>query len=301
MKITAELLERCEAYPEDTELIDNLFPNGVEYKDLIANKEGFDIEPELLHFIARYLPCSKEEMELYENFFNIKNSKHFYYSENLEGSLAIAKSRDILNSEYVRHSSRVSLSKWVYDSYDIEESQNILSSSKIKHSNRVVGGKEVSHSSQINRSNYVDWSNNILASSTIEECNYIYHSFKVSDCHFSGFLRGCKNCIFCSNLEDKQFHVFNEEVSPVEFVRLKEELQFRLAAETPDYVRVDSAALLPLNRFKTSARPDRIFDGLSPELYGWIGTVQNFREDLFLQIFLSKSNLKFVEAGFQLF
>ncbi len=52
------------------------------------------------------------------------------------------------------------------------------------------------------------------------KCRYTYNS---SNCHDSYFLNnctGCRNCIYCSNLVNKEYHVFNEPVSKEEYEKI---------------------------------------------------------------------------------
>lgn len=55
------------------------------------------------------------------------------------------------------------------------------------------------------------WGKDLYGCIKSDEC------FDCSDCHFSHNLRGCKNCILCSNLHNKQYYVRNQEVTPMEY------------------------------------------------------------------------------------
>lgn len=48
-------------------------------------------------------------------------------------------------------------------------------------------------------------------------CIHCNECFDCADCAFSINLRGCKNCILCSNLHNKEYHIRNEPVSKEEF------------------------------------------------------------------------------------
>ena len=289
MKVTLEMLEQYNACPQGIKFIRDNYPDGAEAMEIMNNP---NITPEMLHFAARYFPCTSEELKRYQEICNIKNSRHFYFSESLNNCIAVAESKHISDSEYVRQSQYVTQSKNIYGSREVRESQEVLNSFSIKYSDKIVKTKEATHSSQVYNSNLVSWSNNISSSSLVEGCSFVYQSSNVTECYFSGFLKDCRHCLFCSNLSDKEYYVFNQPVTPREYERIREELQYRLGAEVSDFVKVDTGTHDSLKRFDVSARFDAIFDGLSPEFYGWIGTVKGCTEDLFLQIFLVDDNLQ---------
>ena len=48
-------------------------------------------------------------------------------------------------------------------------------------------------------------------------CVHLEHCEDCNDCYFSRDLKGCKNCLFCTNLHQKQYHVFNKSCTKEEF------------------------------------------------------------------------------------
>lgn len=53
----------------------------------------------------------------------------------------------------------------------------------------------------------------VVDSSDCYKCRYTYNSSNCSDSFFLNNCTGCRNCIYCSNLTNKEYHVFNEPVS----------------------------------------------------------------------------------------
>ena len=51
-------------------------------------------------------------------------------------------------------------------------------------------------------------------------CTTLSFSKNCTDCHFSSFLVGCRNCILCTNLTQKEYHVENRPVSKEEYAKL---------------------------------------------------------------------------------
>lgn len=60
-----------------------------------------------------------------------------------------------------------------------------------------------------------------------KNCYNCYYSHKSDNCSDSIFLNnciGCKNCIYCSNIKNKEYHIFNEPVPKERYKEIKESL-----------------------------------------------------------------------------
>ena len=55
-------------------------------------------------------------------------------------------------------------------------------------------------------------------------CIVLEESTNCNDCYFSYQLRGCKNCIFCSNLSNKSYYIHNKPCTKGEFEKEKEKI-----------------------------------------------------------------------------
>ncbi len=55
-------------------------------------------------------------------------------------------------------------------------------------------------------------------------CVMLEESNNCNYCHFSYQLRGCDHCIFCTNLTNKKYHIFNKPVSEEEFENTKKKI-----------------------------------------------------------------------------
>lgn len=56
------------------------------------------------------------------------------------------------------------------------------------------------------------------------DCIGLQEGFNCSECYFSFQLVGCHNCLFCTNLKNKSFHIMNEPCSKEEFEAAKKEI-----------------------------------------------------------------------------
>ncbi len=66
-----------------------------------------------------------------------------------------------------------------------------------------------------------------FACSNCTQSNQLYFSRQCSNCIDSAFLydcRNCQNCLFSFNLRNKNYHVFNKQVSKEEFTKIKNEI-----------------------------------------------------------------------------
>ncbi len=85
------------------------------------------------------------------------------------------------------------------------------------------------------------YSKNCLDTLVVRECENcyqcidsrkLYECFYCQDCHSSNNLiycfdlQGCKDCIGCAGLRNKQYYIFNQQVSPKEFQEFKKKLDF---------------------------------------------------------------------------
>lgn len=282
MKVTMEMLEKYESSLKWKRFLRTNFPDGAEILEIMDHP---DITPEMLHFAARFFPLTKKELQRYQEICNIKNSKHCFSSENVNNCIVVAESKYVSDSEYVRESTNVKKSENIYGSRAIEFSKNIRNSVMVEHSDTVVESSGVWHSERIRHSSSIQWSHDILNSSSIQESGYIYQSDDLSDCWFGGFMKNCEHCLFCSDIRDKEYCIFNKQVSEEEFEKVKEDLVFNLLAENSDFIRINKEEYDPVKRFIINGRLDGVFDGLSPEFFGWIGSLEEYDEDIFFQIF----------------
>ncbi len=54
---------------------------------------------------------------------------------------------------------------------------------------------------------------NCIAVNNSYQCVMVEESENCNDCYFSFQLRGCDHCLFCSNLANKSYHLFNKPCS----------------------------------------------------------------------------------------
>ena len=283
MKITIDLLKQYNACKQSIVFLEKNFPNGAEASEIITFP---NVPLEFLHFGRQYLDVDQDEVQLYKEVCAIDNdSKHVWYSDHVINSRKLMRSHYINNSSFVRNSSNIDKSNYVYNSKDVKNSTNIASSNNILNSLKILESFDVTCSHDIARSNLITWSSSILNSSVLEDCSFIYQSNNLQDCHFCGFIKNSRHCLFCTHLENEEYCIFNHKVSRVIYEQCKEELLLRLQAEQPNMISIQDNKYTFEERFVLSPRFDNVFNGLSEVFYGWVGTLPNYSDSKFINLF----------------
>ena len=168
---------------------------------------------------------------------------------------------------------------YIKDGWQIQYSNIILQSSNVNDSNYVVG------------STLVSWSDVVFQSTNVRDSSYVYCADNVLDCHMCGFVENSRHCLFCFNISGQEYRIFNKKVDPMVYEDIRTELMAQLSGEMPEFIKLTDAQIYPENRFQYRRRFDSIFDGLSPDFYGWVGTILGYSEDTFFDLFFKVKNL----------
>lgn len=283
MRITVDLLKRYNACKQSIDFMQANYPNGAEAIEIMQRK---DIPLHFLHFGRQYLDVNDEEIQLYKQICRIDDkSRYIWYSNDVSNSTGLMNAHYVNNSSFVRDSFQINNSNHIYNSNNVSNCNDIAHSTNIKDSNKILESHDIAESNDVARSNFISWSSAILNSLLLEDCSFIYKSDNLNDCHFCGFIKNSKHCLFCTELEDKEYYIFNHEVSPTVYEKYREELLLQLQAETPCMINVFSTKYTAEERFELSTRFDTVFNGLSDAFYGWIGTLPNYSDEVFINLF----------------
>lgn len=261
----------------------NTYPSGeTEFIDLARNQEcKFDF----LHFIKKYINLEGQDLMEYKEVCNIKNSDIIWYSRNIRGSNIVTYSSDVKESNNVFSSSQVINSDWVFNSRVIAGSTDVAYSNDISSSEFIIKSSNVKDSSQVLSSTLINWSNHITNSTNIRDSSYIYCSDNISNSAMCGFIHNSRNCMFCFNKQGLEYCMFNQPVSPSVFEEVYETLLAKLEDENVQFITEGKGIVTnPEIKYNYSNRFDAIFNGLSEDFYGWVGTLPNYSEDVFLDL-----------------
>lgn len=283
MLVTSNILVNYGA-PEDlVTYFENEYPDGIETLELLNDKRI-----DLVHFVIKYLKVNEGERIAYNRRCKITDSKNIYTSALVNGSKYVVNSADINYSEMIHNSKDIYYSKFVYDARDVKDSTDVWESQGVYDSNKVMLSKGVFNSEDIIYSQNVSWSQVINNSQNIEGAKAIYKSNNITNSFFCGFCNNLNNSLFCLGLEGKNYQIFNKEVEPSVFEQIREELLARLQSEDFNFISVNPSGYYPEDRYKTSVRFDHMFENLSSEFYGWVSTLPNYSEELFLSLFFRR-------------
>lgn len=261
----------------------------VDIIDIIKNEE---IPLELLHYLRKYISLTTNELEAYWNRCKVIGGINVWGSNNVENATTVWNSSHVRDSNFVYNSEGVANSYYIFGSEDILEASNIKESKVVKNSNKIVSSNKVSDSSQVARSQIVEWGECIVNCDHVSDSKFCYMSSDISNSEFCGFCNDINNCLFCIGLTGASYKIFNKEVSVSTFEEWKEKIDYELMRENPVFIKINTDESYAETRFEVSNRFDAIFDGLSPDFYGFVSTLPNYSDEGFLNLFFRNRKLE---------
>lgn len=280
MKITTELLRFYNFPLNQIEYFTKSYPDGADFTTLTSD-DNFTVD--FYHRIYQYcylddndiiaykLKCHIDESSsLMWNSTNITNSHIINYSDTITNSTAIHTCFNVVDSQYISNSSNITGSTYIRLGQDINDSSNIYQ------------GKAINISDNLFRSTNIDSSRYIVDGSNLSNCERLYYCTDCNECYCSGFLHNCNHCLFCLNLTDKEYYIFNKKISKEAFSRCKERVSELLQAET--------APIVPINKenyfnFNQNVSMSSVFDMLSDDFFQQIKNMPNITELNFTTLF----------------
>lgn len=287
MKITSEILKKYDFEQRVIEKIEDVFPDGVEPIELMEKLP--DLPYDFWHKARLCFFDTDEEVEKYEKLLAIVDCDRAINSHDVTNGKVVIRSSYVNDSSYVFDSHNVNDAHFIYRSYSVSLSNNVNGSEDVDSSSVVVHSEGVRDSTEICDSDYVNWSRNILFCSNIDDSQFIYHSNNLVDCYFCGFVQNCNHCMFCSGIEGRSYYIFNKPVDIKTFEALKQILLLNLNDEYSTFISLDGDEVLNGDkRFIFNLRYDSVFNGLSDEFFGWVGTLPNYSDEKFLNLFFKE-------------
>lgn len=292
MLLTTEILERFNACDAGIKWFSQNYPNGGNPLDIAKSGK---IDASFLHWAFDNLELTEEEKQCYRTIMliddksvlstikyssNIKCSSHILRSSEISDSTYIADSINIIQSSVVGKSKKVIGSQQIYGCYNIDNSQKIVYSNDVKESYNIVS------------------SNNIVNSNSIFYGEQVFNSFAVygTEEHLarniqnSAFIAKSSEleyCMFCANLQNKKYHLFNQPISEEEFLKIKTALDFFLQKFESNYLEHwYEVGEMPW-RPPVSLSQKFHYRKLSDEFWEWVQTLPGYRPELLYCITLN--------------
>lgn len=213
---------------------------------------------------------------------------HNYFNcENIQDSCYITNSKDIDNSSFIHDSADVAYSSDIYKSKDVTNSSQIFGSEFVVDSKRVLGANNVSNSSNIIHSNGIYVSRNIYHCENIVRSTELRDCVKITDASFCAGSSNLKNCLFCYDLHEQDFHIFNQPVDEECFALIKKQY-FRMIEEELPYLQScwPSSMLIP-----TMPAPHsyyhKHYSNLNDKFWRWVKTIPNYDAQILYKITLN--------------
>ena len=285
MKVTHELLSRFDSDFSLHEFIDKYGRVGAEPIDLMLHDPAPSLEQ--LHWIKRFFDLTDTEKARYFQLCGIEDSNHVYGSNQVLMSEYVSASSNVTKSENVFDGENISYSNHIYTCADVSNSSDIVFSRHVSKSQFIFNSENIEFSHDVFRGSDIKWSNFISFCERVEDSSFVYRSNDCYRSHFLGFSSRCTNCLFSTNLQGAEWFIFNEPVAIKDYVRVEEEMNWKLDEVTDHIAKVDPKVSSAVKRYTGYNRLDAIFDVLGAEFFGWVGTLPNYSEEKFLNLFFS--------------
>lgn len=213
---------------------------------------------------------------------------NYYNCQNIQDSQYIVNSQNIDSSSFVHESIDVSHCSDVYRCEDVTNSSQIFDSQFIYDSIKTFGVTNAVKSANILISARVYNSTNIYVCSDINSCGELRHCDKMETSYFCANSKNLKNCLFCFELENAEYHIFNKPVSKeiydivlTQYMRQTKDMELDyLREQWPENMLIPS---LP-NPF---AYHNKHYLQINDKFWRWVRSVPGYDADLLYAITLN--------------
>ena len=208
--------------------------------------------------------------------------------------------QNIQDSHYVLNSNGVDFSTFVHDSTDISHCSDIYKCDDVTNSNQIFYSQFIYSSERIDRSSNVDNCTNVLISTRIYNSRNIYvcsdimgsgelrHCDNIESSYFCANSKNLKDCMFCHDLEGKQFHIFNQPVTEEKFNIIRKQY-LRLMEEVElDYLREQWPQNMLIPELpNVYSYHNKHYLQLSDKFWRWARTIPGYDAELLYRITLN--------------
>lgn len=270
MQIDLEVLDRYGACKEGVDFIRRKYPQGVEVSEIANDPE---LPREFFYWAWSYLPLNPDELELYNQKMELTGCSRVYKSYHCKNSHGIISSEDIVNSENVGYSRRITDSANIKHSTMVGKSQHITECKNIDSSSYCFDSADIQKSHIIYNSNFVSNSIGAFKSLIIQSCVGVQDCHKLTNSMFCARVDNSENCLFCADLDNAKNMVFNEPCDP-QFIEM-----FRNAIDAEFVPKILQAHRGRVNPNAPEARY-YFFHSLDTEFWEWVKNLPGYNPDL---------------------
>ena len=283
MFLTLEILEKYNACDEGKKWFMRHFPLGAELIDVMRDKT---VTPEFLHWGYDNLPsCSLRERDYYWKKLKVEFDSRAtcYHVDNITNSFWTSKSSHISNSSHIFSSTDVKNSTNVLFGDVVEDSSYVYSGEFVYSSARVLHCSNITNSHDIVNSSYVVNSHSIINSSNIHNSAYVSATVEGKTCHVrdSYFIYDCRNikhCLFCTNIQDAEYMLFNQPIEPTEYEIIIRQLNGLLNEWDAELVKDGNwpGDMVPLEAPNIQHHLQKRWRALPDKFWRWVRTLPGY-------------------------
>lgn len=207
--------------------------------------------------------------------------------------ITVFGSTEVINSDYVLRSNIVENSNYIFDCEDITNSNNVSysrvvqSSSQVFDSEFIYQSRRVSNSCNVTESDNIIQSNFVVLSRDIMNATNVIESMFVTDlspsytknitfCAFINHCQSLKNCLFCYDVHDKEYLLFNKPISAREFDMIKMQMTNLLNKYGLVFVKKWPIEQIPLDSPRIDRNIERQFAKLPEVFWRWVKTLPGY-------------------------
>lgn len=297
MFLSNEILKKYNACELGLKWFDRHYPDGVELMDFLDNARVF-VGPdskilELLYWGYRILPYDEREKEKYREILDIDTSEQVFESFNVINSEKVIRSHDIYNSKHIEDSTRITKSFGVHRSHDIQDSMGILNSYSIWNSNWVSMSSNVKNSYDIQACSNIVLSGNSAWSDNITRCRGLFYSNDCQEVYYSQNMNNCHHCLFCKDLENASFMIFNNPVTEKDFFVIFELVQKPFIIHTIPIANWHKKEDTYFGyTWKGLVSPSKIYSEVPQSGFDFLSTLPNYNSWMMYQLTLNSKSFQ---------
>lgn len=236
---------------------------------------------DVLLWIREYVNLTEEEEKQIDSLLCLENNvKNVFNCFSIINSIYIFNSNEIKDSKWIMQSNKVESSERIRNSFMVTNSNDVHSGKFVVDSKQVYLSNNVTKGSNIVRSNFIINSNNILESKNISDSERAVRCDTCKNIYFSSDCKNLKNSLFCFNIDNNDYLVFNKKVEP-EIFELILQQYLQMISGNVQYINWNEETIFKYgNSIPVSFVPSVYYPNLNDYFYEWMTTLPGFDKEI---------------------
>lgn len=272
MFVTLEILKQLGACDQDIRYIEHFYPNGAEMIDIIRDRH---ISKEFLHWGRQHLASNEEELTAYCEACRIVGCEGFWYSQDIEDSKYVVKSKNVKHSTSVFESEDILSCADVVGSDNIELSNQVFQSSIVDNCKKIYRGSNITGSTNICNSTMVANSKSVIDSYNVFDSSEIVKCVSVSECHFCTDCENLKNSMFCYGFGNAEYCIFNMPIDKNRYEMISKQYN-KFLTELLDFIREWPENIATNRHGAPTKKFDDWYHPISEKFWKWVRTLPGY-------------------------